>query len=302
MDITAVLVTYNRLELLKESLGALLNQTVPLSKIVIVNNASTDGTKEYLKEMKKIYHNIIIISLKKNLGGSGGFYHGMKYASSLDTNWILLLDDDAILNFNFVEEIAVNIKKYPKIQAFCGVVKNNGKLKENFQRGLIKNKVFYRLQPVSVNLYKGKNFKCDTFSFVGVVICNEIVKKIGLPEKRYFIWGDDLEYSLRVRNNTNILNINTAIINHKCSEENKELSWKTYYGERNQIITKKKYIENRLLLFLYYIYKFLKNIYIIIKGRRNFRIKFNLYMTSYLDGVKGKKGINKKYYPGKIII
>nr|MCR5545643.1 glycosyltransferase [Lachnospiraceae bacterium] len=78
MEITAVVVTYNRLELLKENIEALRHQSVPDLSILVVNNASTDGTKEYLDEVAN--NQIGVLHLEENMGGAGGFYYGMKKA------------------------------------------------------------------------------------------------------------------------------------------------------------------------------------------------------------------------------
>ena len=74
MKIIAVVVTYNRRELLKRNIGC-LRQNTPLHSIVVVNNGSTDGTKEWLDEQTdlRVIH-------QENVGGSGGFYTGIRYA------------------------------------------------------------------------------------------------------------------------------------------------------------------------------------------------------------------------------
>ena len=69
-SVNAVVVTCNRCELLKQAIDALLNQTYPLNKIVIINNASTDGTKEYLDNV--IDDRLIVIHKETNEGGAGG--------------------------------------------------------------------------------------------------------------------------------------------------------------------------------------------------------------------------------------
>ena len=79
MKTGCVVVTYNRLELLKQNINALERQTYNLSKIYIVNNCSTDGTGDYLAQ----YANnplFEIITLDKNIGGAGGFSIGIKKA------------------------------------------------------------------------------------------------------------------------------------------------------------------------------------------------------------------------------
>ena len=73
MNIIAVVVTYNRIELLKRTVRC-LQQNKPVSSIVVVNNGSTDATAEWLKTQS----GLTVIN-QVNVGGSGGFYTGMQY-------------------------------------------------------------------------------------------------------------------------------------------------------------------------------------------------------------------------------
>lgn len=76
-EIAAVVVTYNRKELLKKNIEALLKQTYKEFDIYIIDNASTDGTYEYIKEYidsNQIHYE----NTNKNLGGAGGFNFGIK--------------------------------------------------------------------------------------------------------------------------------------------------------------------------------------------------------------------------------
>ena len=66
MNTGVVIVTYNRLELLKECIQCVLSQTVPFSKIVIVDNCSKDDTRAYLKNLEKMHDNIKIILNDEN--------------------------------------------------------------------------------------------------------------------------------------------------------------------------------------------------------------------------------------------
>ena len=69
-----VVVTYNRLALLKEAIDSLRNQIYTNREIVVVNNGSTDGTQEWLNAQKDI-----IVNTQQNLGGAGGLFTGVKY-------------------------------------------------------------------------------------------------------------------------------------------------------------------------------------------------------------------------------
>ncbi len=109
VKICTVIVTYNRYELLKECLDSLLNQTYK-TDILIVNNASTDGTDIKIKTDGYLKNeNIIYKELDKNLGGAGGFSFGVKFALDNNYDYVWLMDDDAEPELNTLEGL---IKKY----------------------------------------------------------------------------------------------------------------------------------------------------------------------------------------------
>ena len=87
--ITAVVVTYNRKELLRRCVEHLRGQTRALDNIIVVNNGSTDGTKVWLDEQTDLD-----VIHQENVGGSGGFYRGIQYAYEKGYDWIWCMDDD----------------------------------------------------------------------------------------------------------------------------------------------------------------------------------------------------------------
>ena len=91
--VVAVVVTYNRLNLLQRVVGALKGQSKKLDKIYIVNNGSTDGTKEWLDGQTGL--NVIH---QENVGGSGGFYRGIQEASKEECDWIWCIPQFGIRN------------------------------------------------------------------------------------------------------------------------------------------------------------------------------------------------------------
>ena len=95
-----VVVTYNRLSLLKECIDALRHQTYKNFRIVIVNNGSTDGTCEWLS----LQNDLIVIS-QENSGGAGGFYTGLKYVAEHAYDYCWFMDDDVICNVDALQEL-----------------------------------------------------------------------------------------------------------------------------------------------------------------------------------------------------
>ena len=107
MKYSVVIVTYNRLQLLKECISCIEKQEKKFDEIVIVDNASTDGTRDWLMSLGEKY-NILYETI--NGGGAKGFKDGVEYTfQNLDTDWILLIDDDAMLSKNYLSLRIVNI-------------------------------------------------------------------------------------------------------------------------------------------------------------------------------------------------
>jgi GT2 family glycosyltransferase len=114
IKVNCVIVTYNRIALLKECITAALSQTFSIYKIIIVNNASTDGTADYLKSLDK--QRFEVITCNKNTGGAGGFNIGIKKSLEIGADWTWVMDDDTI---PFQDALELLVLK-------SGVIKNIG--------------------------------------------------------------------------------------------------------------------------------------------------------------------------------
>jgi len=302
---TIVIVTYNRLELLKECIQSAFNQTLRPYKVVVVDNASTDGTGVYLAEQEKIFDNLIVDTSPSNLGGAGGFHRGLEVASLESSDWVVLIDDDAMLCSEYLETIAKYSSLMPNVKAFSGTVMTDGVVITDHRKRIYKGWHGHE-EKVSEVEYKQDSFEYDLSSFCGITIHQSIIDAIGLPMKDFFIWCDDTEYSLRIRKETSIVNINSIWLNHKTklnsvsvSEYSSRLNWKRYYGFRNKTFTCLKYGYKA------YIVKYdLRAIKHIISLKLHKKVEadicdYNLHMVmrGVLDGVKGKLGKNPKYIP-----
>ena len=109
-NVAAVIVTYNRKELLKECIEALLKQNYKKCDVLVIDNASTDGTKSYIEELLK-NKRVIYKNTGANLGGAGGFNYGMKEAYNLGYEYIWVMDDDCIVHNDSLEELLIADKK-----------------------------------------------------------------------------------------------------------------------------------------------------------------------------------------------
>lgn len=189
-SVIAVVVTYNRKQLLKECISALLNQNNNNLKILVVDNASTDNTHEYILDLidnqKVIYENT-----GANLGGAGGFNFGMKKAVEMGCDYVWVMDDDCIVQQNTLAELLNFANSINDDFGFLSSVVRwtDGSIcKMNIQ-----SKDFRK--PIT-NFEKVQKIK--SASFVSILINTDAIIDVGLPIKDFFIWCDDIEYTYRI--------------------------------------------------------------------------------------------------------
>ena len=110
VKVTAVVVTYNRLELLKENINALLIQKYNNFDIMIIDNASTDGTEKYVRGIDN--NKIKYINTGSNLGGAGGFSFGVRQAIEKGYDYAWLMDDDTIPSSEALDSFMNKVNKF----------------------------------------------------------------------------------------------------------------------------------------------------------------------------------------------
>ena len=232
-----VILTYNREQLLHECIENVQKQTIQASSIIIINNASTDTTGRYLETLEKENTIYDIVNLPQNTGGAGGFAKGIERALEKNIECVLLIDDDAMIAEDYMEQILQARQSQPAYQAFAGTVKTNETI-DTFHRRTI-SKVGLLFHNCSEEEYQQPHFLCEVASFCGMVLDISLIKRIGLPHSEYFIWHDDAEYSLRVRKYSQFLVMTNAVLNHKTKQNTtvypRRYNWKDYYAVRNRI-------------------------------------------------------------------
>lgn len=266
MTVCAVVVTYNRLNLLKECIDSLRVQTRKLDEILVINNSSTDGTLEWLNEQKDL-----TVITQPNSGGAGGFHTGIKTAYEKGHDWIWCMDDDCITNREALNNL-LNCDKFSEENVYSSVVlskENNNRLAfpllDNYT-----HMVYNSLSDIQFPKIYGANF------FNGVLLSKQIIGKIGLPRKDMFVRGDEIEFYLRIiKKNISIFTVVQSIIFHP---EEKYLFVK-FFNKQIRIIdmsTNKQcyYIINMIRLREHYSYK---NILKYVMGYFIFKLKCERY-------------------------
>jgi rhamnopyranosyl-N-acetylglucosaminyl-diphospho-decaprenol beta-1,3/1,4-galactofuranosyltransferase len=190
--IAAIVVTFNRKELLSKNLINCLNQSKKIDSIFVIDNASTDGTYEFLEENGIINNvNIEYVKLNKNIGGAGGFYTGLKLAFEKGYDMFWMMDDDGCPDVDSLENLIYAFQLNNNIQ-IVGPLIYCDTPNLSHSRYAISN-----IMSENISEIKKIDFSYPVHPFNGTLIKRGVVEKIGFPKKELFIWGDEQEYRLR---------------------------------------------------------------------------------------------------------
>lgn len=247
MKLTAVVVTYNRLSLLKRTVNCLLEQTCPLGQIYIVNNGSTDGTKEWLDSQEQV-----TVIHQANVGGSGGFYTGIQRAFQDGADWIWCMDDDVFPRPTCLE-LLLKESNRPHTGILAPRRLLDGKIYTNdFQEYDLTHPFASMYQQRLAKQIVDSPVEIKGTAFEGPFIHRDVVDAIGLPNKDFFIFCDDTDYCLRaVKAGFKIYYIPDALMdkqlffsNDSWAVRNQKKKWKRFYQIRNATYLNHHYGEN----------------------------------------------------------
>lgn len=287
----AIVVTFNRLELLKLTIEKLSNQTVKLNEILIINNASTDGTTEYLSTLNK--QNVTVINLPKNVGGAGGFHEGIKTAYNKNHEYMWIMDDDTIAEENAFEELlnGLEVLKGRNVGFVC----SNVLYKDGSACIMNTPKVF----PIW-NDYASKGaVRLFATSFVSMLVTRDIVAGVGLPIKEFFIWGDDAEFTKRINKNHEGYMITSSVVYHYMNEnrgvhiidESANRVDRYFYEYRNKFfIARTEGIKS----FMEYLEYFFRTLALIVVRKNESKLKkIKIVAKGFIKGITFKPKIEK---------
>lgn len=199
----AVVVTYNRLELLRQCVEALRNQTVACD-ILIVDNASTDGTSQWLASQPNLHYR----NTGSNLGGAGGFNLGMRWAVETGYDYVWVMDDDTLPQPDALEKLleADRVLEGNYGWLSSSVLWTDGNLcRMNLQRKSPYREIEESDQTLVPSVMA---------SFVSLFLKRSAVSTFGLPISDFFIWSDDWEYTRRISMKTQCYTVRDSKVIH----------------------------------------------------------------------------------------
>jgi GT2 family glycosyltransferase len=291
-EIAIVIVTWNKLSSLKLLLGDIANVEKPSSiiDVYIVDNASTDGTSDWIENHCQ---DINLIRTEKNCGGSGGFSLGLKATSELNYSYIWLLDDDVRLDSESLVKLVAVLQQHPDIGIVGSQIRKLNQpdfIQELGSKiyqpkahllGLFANEHYTK---ISSNNLEISYLAVDVVAAASLLVRASLVRKMGYFEN-YFLHFDDVEWCLRAgKYGMKVAAAPGSIVWHD-SPDCKIRPWISYYDERNLCYCFEKHRPELLRKRLFVVFP--KLLYYSLTGRQFW---VEAYINGYYDFLNGIQG------------
>ena len=283
-----ILVNYKGYSDTIDCVNSLLKIKYSNYKIVIVENASSDS--ELFKKNQFLNDNAVILYARENKGFSDGNNIGIRYAMQFNPDYLLLLNNDTVVQSDFLNQLVKTAKKHKKTGIVTGKIfyyRNRESLWYSggqYNRSTGKtNQVMY---DKSINEEKNITFASGCL----MLISKECIQKVGLLDDSYFMYSEDTDYCCRVCDaGLKIIWNPHSIIYHKVSASAGDNSlFQQYYIIRNNFIMTKKYGNEKIKAYFMRFFQCVKDI---IKGR----LKIKAVIWAYWDFLKGETGISRRF-------
>lgn len=247
--VSIIVLNYNGVEHLKDSLTSLENQTYKNIEIILVDNNSADNSVEYAS---KNFPNVRIIENEKNLGVTGGNNAGIKAAKG---KYVALFNNDAVADPQWLKELVKVIESDDKIGFVCGKIYDFSN-KKRLQFAGAKADLSYRLYMELVGareIDKGAYEEVSTIDFAhacALLTRKKLMMEIGLEDEDFFIYFDELDYCLRAKKlGYKSLYVPKAVVYHKHEPRHDKITpFEHYYLSRNLVMLYFKHAKTRFLI------------------------------------------------------
>jgi GT2 family glycosyltransferase len=289
--VAAVVVTYNRRNLLAQCVDALLAQSRPVDAIYVVDNASTDGTPEMIAS--KYAGRVIYERLSGNIGGAGGFHHGMKRAYEEGYDWIWVMDDDVVHDPDCLKALLEH--RASRILVPVRLLDNSTVAEgsaiqldlQNPLRRWMKVKCVYERYRLLADL--PDEIELEDFSFEGPLFHRSIPERMGFPLADFFYSFDDTEYACRARF---VLRERIVLIKgahvfrlRPATETCGPAAWRQYCFSRNMLAVRRIYGSNLLARWAGYAFLAASALKLLLQGEAGSSY-FRILLHAALDSLR----------------
>jgi GT2 family glycosyltransferase len=242
-SVASVTVAYNSARVLPRQMEALLRQTRPLQEVVVVDNASVDGTTALLAQR---FPQVKVLRMPENLNHSGAWAAGVAYAAlEKRHDWVWTFDDDSVPSDDALQTLLEGAESLGKTDGPVGIV---AALPVHAETGTSYMPLLWRegfVKP-SAELQRQPIWLADLVIAAGCMVRREVVEKIGLPRADFYSDFDDFEYCLRARSRGYKIGVITrSTVSHEVGNAREvrlpgytrswslHTPWREYYKSRN---------------------------------------------------------------------
>lgn len=231
--VAALVVTYNRRDLLRESLTAVLGQSRCPDHVLVVDNASTDGTPTMVAEE---FPSVELVRLAVNEGGAGGFHEAIRIGVERGFDWLWALDDDTIAQPDALERLFTSRERSDGM----------GEAVMLASRVLWTDGQAHPMNMPNIDSREPKRFieglargvpPLRWATFVSVLFRTDAVRRHRLPRKEFFLWSDDIDFTARILRRERGYFVPDSVVVHKTKTAHNpyEGGDRFYYAVRNSL-------------------------------------------------------------------
>lgn len=285
-----IIVNYNGLKDTLECLESLTHIEYHDYKIIVVDNGSTDNSLETLRNLEN--DSLIVLNAGRNTGFSGGNNVGIKYAMEHNASHVLLLNNDTIVETDFLLPLVETTKRRNNQAVVTPKILYEFDKKTIWYAGGTFDKLTSRTSSFGIHEKDSERFdKEKDVSFISgccMLLPVSVINSVGLMEEDYFLYCEDTDYCCRIqKHGIKLVYQPTSRIYHKVSASTSKLNeTMSYYIVRNKFIIIKRFIVIPFRFFAY-VYVLMESLKRIAKREYSSRSVVKA-IIHFIKGVRGK--------------
>jgi hypothetical protein len=299
--IAAIVLTYRqRAHYLKKCLESLSQQTYPFEAIYVFDNNSHFTTKELVAEFQKKNNSLYYHFFSKNLGSTAYSLALEDVSKQNKYSWIFIIDDDGILRKDALENL-LKSEKFNEKNSFlsCKRIDSDNKIEER-ERGWF-NEFKLEVDPIKKIDYEKESVELGHSSYMGMLVNQKAISQCGFPDRKFYLYLDDIEYSMRLRKYGSAFLIPKSIVIHSEPRKERQIIkfgvkrtkiedlWRDYYGFRNYFLLRKS-VNRPIVMLIAIFFRFLRSLFAIIILDDNKIVRLNLLFKSLNDAIHKRFG------------
>ncbi|MGQ9571589.1 MAG: glycosyltransferase family 2 protein [Dehalococcoidia bacterium] len=253
-SVAILTINYNSAPYIGDFLASLGAITYPNYRLVMVDNASADGSPD---QIPRLVPQAVLIRNSENLGITGGHNVGIRYCLEQSFDYVLFLNSDTVVSPDFLDHLVESADKRTMVAPKTYLYDRPGLLDDtvgdfDWWRGVWRGWLYAKPEPPGFHRPREVNMA----SLCCLLVPAAVFHDVGLMDERFFMYYDDFDFVARAKAAGYRLRLNpAAVIHHRkaASSGGVESPFKLYYATRNRLYLMKKHSSRlRFAVFLAY--------------------------------------------------